>query len=43
MYEAITKDSYFDILTEIAEFLGCNLNTRKQISTFPPPPPAALG
>jgi hypothetical protein len=33
MYEPITKNSYFDILIEIAKFLNCNLNTRKQIST----------
>lgn len=33
MYEPISKKSYFDVLTEIAQFLNCNLNTRKQIST----------
>lgn len=33
MYEPISNNSYFDVLTEIAEFIGCNLNTRKQIST----------
>ena len=33
MYEPISKISYFDVLTEIANFLGCNLNTRKQVST----------
>ena len=33
MYEPITKKSYFKVLTEITEFLSCNLNTRKQIST----------
>jgi hypothetical protein len=33
MFEPITKNSYKDILKEIAEFLGCNLNTRKQLST----------
>ena len=33
MYEPITKNSYFDVLTEITKFLGCNLITRKQIST----------
>jgi hypothetical protein len=33
MYEPITKSSYFNVLTEIAEFLACNLTTRKQIST----------
>ena len=33
MYEPTTNISYFDVLTEIALFLGCNLNTRIQIST----------
>jgi hypothetical protein len=33
MYEPITKNSYLDILREIAKFLACNLKTRKQIST----------
>ncbi len=33
MYEPITKNSYFNVLLEIAEFLNCNLKTRKQIST----------
>ena len=33
MYEPITKSSYFDVLTEIAILLNCNLKTRKQIST----------
>ena len=33
MYEPITRNSYSDVLTEIAEFLGCRLNIRKQIST----------
>jgi hypothetical protein len=33
MYEPITKSSYFNVLTEITEFLGCNLLIRKQIST----------
>ena len=33
MYEPITKSTYFDVLTEIAIFLSCNLKTRKQIST----------
>ena len=33
MYEPITKNSYFGVLTEIAKFLGCSLVTRKQIST----------
>lgn len=33
MYEPITKNSYFNVLTEVTKFLGCNLKTRKQIST----------
>ncbi len=33
MYEPITKNSYFNVLTEVTRFLGCNLKTRKQIST----------
>jgi LAGLIDADG DNA endonuclease family protein len=33
MYEPVTKNSYFDVLIRIAEFLGCSLKTRKQIST----------
>jgi hypothetical protein len=33
MYEPISKDSYFDILTEISTLLNCNLNIRKQVST----------
>ena len=33
MLDPITKDSYFNILTEVASFLGCNLLTRKQKST----------
>ena len=33
MLEPKSKKSYFDILMEIAKFLNCNLNTRKQIST----------
>ena len=33
MYDPVTKISYFDVLVKIAEFLGCNLNTRKQKST----------
>ena len=33
MYEPMTKNSYFDVLTEITTLLNCNLNTRKQIST----------
>ena len=33
MYEPISKNSYFDALTEISTLLNCNLNTRKQVST----------
>jgi hypothetical protein len=33
MYEPIAQVSYFDILNQIGELLGCNLNTRKQPST----------
>ncbi len=33
MYEPISNGSYFDVLREIAKFLGCNLKTRKQVST----------
>lgn len=33
MYEPVSKNSYCDVLTEIAELLACNLKTRKQIST----------
>ena len=33
MYEPTSKNSYFNVLTEITEFLNCNLKTRKQIST----------
>jgi hypothetical protein len=33
MYEPISKNSYFDVLTEISTLLNCNLNTRKQVST----------
>jgi hypothetical protein len=33
MYDPIIQVSYFDILNKIGEFLGCNLNTRKQVST----------
>ena len=32
MYEPISKNSYFDVLTEISTLLNCNLNTRKQVS-----------
>lgn len=33
MFDPISKNSYFDILTEISKFLNCNLKTRKQTST----------
>src|SRR5947209_17566024 len=33
MYEPVSKNSYFDVLTEITMFLNCNLKIRKQIST----------
>jgi hypothetical protein len=33
IYDSITNSNYFNILTEIAKFFNCNLNTRKQIST----------
>lgn len=33
MYEPISKNSYFDVLTEITKLLNCNLKTRKQVST----------
>ena len=33
MYEPITNNSYKEVLTQIAIFLGCNLLTRKQKST----------
>jgi hypothetical protein len=33
MYEPVSGDSYFDILTEISTLLNCNLNIRKQVST----------
>jgi len=33
MFDPISKISYFDVLTELAEFLNCNLKTRKQTST----------
>ncbi len=33
MFEPISKDSYFDILTEITKLLNCNLKIRKQVST----------
>ena len=33
MFDPISKDSYFYVLTEISQYLNCNLKTRKQIST----------
>ena len=33
MIYLITNGSYFNVLNEIATFLGCNLLTRKQKST----------
>ena len=33
MFDPISKDSYFYALTEISQYLNCNLKTRKQIST----------
>jgi hypothetical protein len=33
MHEPISKNSYFNVLTEITMFFNCNLKTRKQIST----------
>jgi LAGLIDADG endonuclease len=33
MLEPISKNSYFNILTELAEFLNCNLKVRKQTIT----------
>lgn len=33
MFDPISKISYFDVLTELAGFLNCNLKTRKQTST----------
>ena len=33
MYEPVSKNTYFDVLTDIAKFLNCNLKTRKQTST----------
>lgn len=33
MLDPISKISYINILTEISQYLNCNLNTRKQIST----------
>ena len=33
MFEPISRNSYFYILTEMAKFLNCNLKTRKQVST----------
>lgn len=33
MHDPNINNSYYNILTEIAKFFSCNLNTRKQIST----------
>jgi hypothetical protein len=33
MFDPISNDTYKDILNSIANFLNCNLKTRKQIST----------
>jgi hypothetical protein len=33
MFEPITNTSYENILLDIANFVGCNLKTRKQTST----------
>jgi hypothetical protein len=33
MYEPISKNSYSEVLTEITNFLNCNLKIRKQVST----------
>lgn len=33
MFEPKNKESYFNVLTDIANFLGCKLLTRKQLST----------
>ena len=33
MLDPITKKSYFSVLSDVAEFLGCKLLTRKQLST----------
>lgn len=33
MLDPITKESYISVLTEITQFLGCKLLTRKQTST----------
>lgn len=33
IYDLVSNNSYFYVLREIAKFLGCNLKTRKQIST----------
>lgn len=32
-FDPVSNDSYFNVLTEISQYLNCNLNTRKQIST----------
>jgi LAGLIDADG endonuclease len=33
MHDPMINTSYYNILTEIAKFFSCNLNTRKQVST----------
>ncbi|MCO8751362.1 hypothetical protein KLO70_18335 [Clostridioides difficile] len=33
MFYPITKESYFQVLTDIANFLNCSLLVRKQVST----------
>lgn len=33
MCEPVSGNSYFNVLTEVTDFLGCNLKTRKQVST----------
>jgi hypothetical protein len=33
MFEPMSKNNYFDVLIELAEFLSCNLKVRKQVNT----------
>jgi hypothetical protein len=33
MFDPITNESYFKVLTEVSNFLNCSLLTRKQKST----------
>jgi hypothetical protein len=33
MYDPISGYNYFDLFKKITDFLGCNLKTRKQLST----------